>query len=393
MNRTIVAGVIGCMAALWQGSAMAAEGHVAEQPLVLESSRTAHYSKGAAASASKSAGTTKAHKASKAVPEKTARTNTVLSKRFSDFYIYGAASTLRSDRDGDGYHAEFRVRFDADVMFGDAWVYAKLYLRRAGESQWFLYRETDDFHIEGQSSSDEYYVTTTLDAGYATAEYDVLIDLYESGFSGIVATLGPSDSGALSYLPLEEVGLDVPIALPGYSIGGVITDLIGDVDGDGYYSRYRITFNPRAEYVSALVYARVWVRPRGGDWVEEFTTDDFYVDTGNSAADAYALDVEWLSGYPTSLYDVQIDLYDSASDLLVASAGSDWAALSQVPLEDQSRDRRVSSPTPPSGGDSSSREGGGGSWSVLGLLGLALALLARTVVQRKHALIVTRLVR
>ena len=233
-------------------------------------------------------------------------------------------------------------------------------------------------------------MTTTLDAGYPTAAYDVLIDLYESGFSGIVATLGPADSGALSYLPLEEAGLDAPIALPGYSIDGITTDLVADEDRDGYYSRFRITFDADTEYTSSLIYARVWVRPRGGEWVEEFTSEDFAVDVGGTAADAYALDTEWVSGYPTSLYDVQIDLYDSASDLLVASAGSDRQALSQIPLEDQSRDRRASSPTPPSGGDSSSREGGGGSWDVLCLLGLGLVL-ARTVLRRRRALIGARL--
>jgi hypothetical protein len=376
--------VIACIAGLWQGSATAAEGRVADEAPVLESSRVARYSKGVAESAPKSATGIQSHKATKAAaPERTARTNTERSTRFSDFYIYGATSTLRADRDGDGYHAEFRVRFDADVLVGDAWVYARLYLRRAGESQWFLYRETEDFHIEGQTSRDEYYVTTTLDAGYPTAEYDVLIDLYESGFSGIVATLGPADSGALSYLPLEEAGLDVPVALPGYSIDGITTDLIADEDRDGYYSRFRITFDADAEYASSLLYARVWVRPRGGEWVEEFTSEDFSVDIGGTAADAYALDTEWVSGYPTSLYDVQIDLYDSASDLLVASAGSDRPALSQIPLEDQSRDRRASSPTPPSGGDSSSREGGGGSWDVLCLLGLGLVL-ARTVLRRRR---------
>jgi hypothetical protein len=384
MNRKLVVGVIACIAGLWQDSATAAEGLVAEKPPVLESSRVARYAKGVAKAESKSAPDIQSHKASRAaVSEKTARTNTERSTRFSDFYIYGATSTLRSDRDADGYHAEFRIRFDADVLFGDAWVYAKLYLRRAGESQWFLYRETDDFYIQGQSSSDEYYVTTTLDAGYPTAEYDVLIDLYESGFNGIVATLGPLDSGALSYLPLEEAGLDVPIALPGFSIDGVATDLMGDADDDGFHSRFRITFDADAEFGSSLLYARIWVRPRGGDWVEEFVSEDFSVDVGGSDADAYVLDTEWVSGYPTSLYDVQIDLYDSASDLLVASAGSDRLALSQIPLEDQSLDRRVSSPTPPSGGDSSSREGGGGSWSVLGLLGLALAVLARTVQRRR----------
>lgn len=385
MNRTNVVAVIVCVAGLLQGSAMAAEGLVAEETPVLESSRVSRYTQGVAEAEPKAANGMQSHKASKVdASPRIARANAVQSARFSDFYIYRASSSLRSDRDGDGYHAEFRIRFDADVMYGGAWVYAKLYLRRAGESQWFLYRETDDFYIEGQSASDEYYVTTTLDAGYATAEYDVLIDLYESGYPGIVATLGPLDSGALSYLPLEEIGLDVPIAIPGYRIDGVVTKLIADEDRDGYYSRFRITFDADSEYARTRVYARIWVRPRGGDWVDEFTTGDFYVEAGGTSADAYALDTEWVSGYPTSLYDVQIDLFDSATNLLVASAGSDRPALSQIPLEDQTRDRRASSPTPPSGGDSSSREGGGGSWSVLGLFGLALALLVRVAQQRRR---------
>ncbi|MDF3022491.1 MAG: hypothetical protein K0Q92_3794, partial [Steroidobacteraceae bacterium] len=170
MNRTIVAGVIAFLACLPLGAATAAEGRVADKPPVLESSRVARYSKGVAQAAPKSANEVQSHKASQAtVVQKPARTNTARSARFSDFYIYGATSALRSDRDNDGYHAEFRIRFDADVLVGDAWVYARLYLRRAGESQWFLYRETDDFHIDGQTSNDEYYVTTTLDAGYPTA--------------------------------------------------------------------------------------------------------------------------------------------------------------------------------------------------------------------------------
>jgi MYXO-CTERM domain-containing protein len=249
-----------------------------------------------------------------------------------------------------------------------------LYLRRAGETEWYLYQETDDFWIYGESEDDDYYVTTTLDAGYSTGEYDVLIDLYESGYSGIVATLGPAESGELSYLPLEEIGLDVPIELAGYSIGEVYTDLIEDVDGDGYFSRFQVTFDPDADYDSRLVFARIWVRARGGEWIEEYATEDFRVDISGSA-DSYVLDVDWINGYPTSYYDVQIDLYDSASELLIASAGSDRADLSQIPLEDRSRDLRTSSPTPGGGGSSSSREGGGGGFewfSLLALLGLGV---------------------
>jgi hypothetical protein len=92
--------------------------------------------------------------------------------------------------------------------------------------------------------------------------------------------------------------------------------------------------------------------------------------------DAYALDVEWRDGYPASYYDVQIDLHDAASDLLVASAGSDRSALAQIPLEDRQLDTQLTPPTPNDGGSTSSREGGGGAvewWSLMGLMALGLA--------------------
>lgn len=380
MNRIITLSLIALSVLFAHPYARAAEGKVTEPSPALDENRTSSYSGAtqgapALAKASDPKKTRSQMHANKPVAGKVSRGVAIsMSARFSDFYFYDAASTLRSDRDGDGYHGEFRVRLDADVIVDDAYVYARLYLRRAGESEWFLYHETDDFYINGQSPSDEYYVTTTLDDGYPTGEYDVLIDLYESGYSGIVATIGPLDSGALSYLPLEEVGLDVLLGIAGYSIRDVSTELISDADLDGYYSRFRITFDPDADFDSRVVYARIWVRARGGEWIEDYATEDFQVEISGQT-DAYALDVEWRSGYPTSFYDVQIDLHDSATDLLVASAGSERPALAQIPLEDQSRDQYVSPPVPGSGGSASSREGGGGAfglWSVMGLLMLGL---------------------
>ena len=65
MNRLCV--VIACVAGLWQGSAMAAEGRVADKVPVLESSRVSRHSKGVAASAPKSANSIQTHKAAQAV--------------------------------------------------------------------------------------------------------------------------------------------------------------------------------------------------------------------------------------------------------------------------------------------------------------------------------------
>jgi hypothetical protein len=379
MKRVAVS-VLVCVLAVITAPTYASEGKTKDEIVAPAAGRTSQYQGTVRAFSQKSPA--RSFK-STAVSAKIPRGQVQQSTSFSDFYIYNATSTLRQDRDGDGYHSEFKIRFDADVTSGDASVYAKLYLRRLGEDEWFLYHETDDFWISGQSDSDDYYVITALDDGYPTAEYDVLIDLYESGVNGVVATLGPSDSGALSYLPLEEAGLDLPAAIDGYSIEQVTTELIADEDRDGYYSAFSIAFDPDAAFERRLAYAHIWVRARGGEWIDEFSSEDFWIETAG-VDDGYQLDVQWQTGYPTSLYDVQIDLHDSATGVLLASAGSERAALSQIPFEDQSRDQRISSPTPGDGGQTSSREGGGGSFGTWSIAVLATLMLIRSKRRRSE---------
>lgn len=364
-------------------SALAAEGRVAGAAAAApERSRVSRYVGAAehvqAPLAAEKDHAGAAHAAKSGPPQREKRSRVVLfSHRAAEFYIYDAGGALIADRDGDGYYSEFRIRFDADALFGDALVYAKLYVRRIGDADWLLYHTTDDFWIYGESPDDDYYVTTTLDAGFPASEYDVLIDLYEVGDSHVAATLGPQDSAALSALPLEEAGLDAPIQVAGYQIRDVSTTLLIDDDADGHYSRFRITFDPDADFDGAYLYARVWVRPQGGEWIEEHVSEDFLVDA-SGVEDAYSLTADWISGYPTAYYDVQIDLYDAATGLLAASAGSERPELSRLPLEDQSRDLR---PNPPigggGGGEVTSREHGGGALSPSWALALLLFALSR----------------
>ncbi len=380
MKHILAFGIVALTSVLAQPPALAAEGRVSElQEAPLDPQRVSKYTgtRGAApVVAQKSSKQHKLRPASKTAALKSVRPSTTLSARASDFWFHDAGSTLRSDRDGDGFHREFRIRFDADVISGSAIVFARLYLRRVGDLDWLLYHETDDFEIIGEDGDDDYFVTTTLDDGWPTGDYDVLIDLYESGFPGIVATIGPVDSGALALLPLEETGLDLPIELPGYDIEGVTTTLLIDDDDDGHYSKFRIDFDPDADFDGTFVYAEVWVRAQGGEWIQEHVSDDFLVDASGDD-DVYSLTADWISGYPTAFYDVQIDLRDADTGALVASAGSERDELSRIPLEDQARDTRVN-PQPPNGGggDSSSRERGGGAiggWFAMALL-MLLAL-------------------
>lgn len=368
--------------------ASAGEGRVSDAPPSLEPKRESSYTR-TAPEAANSTKPGKAHTQAKSAAESQPASSKpkravaeAKSSRSGYFRIYDARSQLRRDRDKDGYHSEFRIEFDADSLIGDALVYARLYMRRVGETDWQLYHTTDDFWIYGESGNDDYHVTTTLDDGFATGEYDILIDLYEVGFSGIVATIDASDDVDLFDLPLEEVGLDVPIEIPGYAIGNVSTTLLIDDDGDDHYSRFRITFDPDADFDGTYVFAKFWVRPQGGEWIEEHVSEDFLVDSSGTA-DVYSLTADWISGYPTAYYDVQIDLHDAATGGLVASAGSERPELSRIPLEDQARDTRPSSPIPGNGGgNTSSREGGGGAMT----LWLSLALLVLGIGRRVRSL-------
>jgi len=141
-------------------------------------------------------------------------TQTALSYNYyADFAIYSATSLLLDDVDGDSFYQTFSVTFDADIFsytsnqLGE--VYALLYISKNG-GPWTHYYTTDSFIINGDTDLDEYEVITTFLSGYPTDYYDVLIDLYEVGYSDVVASYSSDDDNALYALPLESADYDEP---------------------------------------------------------------------------------------------------------------------------------------------------------------------------------------
>lgn len=130
---------------------------------------------------------------------------------YHEFSFYNAFARLFEDHDYDGFHRSFSVTFDADVYSNypdeSVPVYAELYLSRNG-GDWVRYFTTETFYIRGANELDDYEVLTTLAQGYGTDHYDVLIDLYEVGYSDIVATISADDTNDLYALPLESANYD-----------------------------------------------------------------------------------------------------------------------------------------------------------------------------------------
>lgn len=296
-------------------------------------------------------------------------------KSASDLYIYDAAVFLKTDQDGDGYYSEIRVDFDADSRVAAYYdVFAELYIREQGTSEWIHYYTTDVFEIYFDDSSDDYQVTTTFNDGFPPGQYEVAIDLFEYGYSGVVDTLEAFDDADLANLPIEDTSFEQLEPVTDVSISTVKTEIFTDNDGDGYYQDFKISFDADVASGQRSVVAKLYQKTGNGDWEFEAESDVYTLD-GTSTADTIAFDAQWQAGYATSYYDFKIEIYDSATNEFLATASNDFGPLVDVPLEDAGKDTSAGTGSGSSSGNPSttSSGSGGGSWNFLGLMFLAAA--------------------
>jgi hypothetical protein len=119
-----------------------------------------------------------------------------------EFWIFDAWVEFYSDDDGDGYFNYFSVEFDADTEYWSAQVYAKLYL---GKDEIFReYHTTSGFNIFSDSSDDSFVVESELLNGFSSAEYEVLIELYDAYTHERVAIYDGNSDADLYLLSLES---------------------------------------------------------------------------------------------------------------------------------------------------------------------------------------------
>ncbi len=156
-------------------------------------------------------------------------------------------------------------------------------------------------------------------------------------------------------------------------------ELFADDDRDGYYHGIDLWFDADTVYLSAEVYAVVYLSLDGGPWIEYAETENFSI-FGATATDDYVIVTELLSGYPTGSYDVLIELFDAWDNSFVADLGPESTSeLAFLPLEDAERDIPFTSSPP----IAVSRGGGGAvDAATLAIFALLTAAVARTRRQR-----------
>jgi len=163
----------------------------------------------------------------------------------------------------------------------------------------------------------------------------------------------------------------------GFEIFDADVTLYFDDDFDGHYYGIDVNFDADTDYITADVYARLYLSLEGEPWELYYTTEIFTL-FGDTGTDDFTVETELYSGYPTAYYDVLIELYDADTGDFVAEFGPDDSdELLDAPLEDQQKDSGVIivGPEP----IISQSNGGGGSFSLLWLTLLALALAARGI--------------
>ncbi len=117
--------------------------------------------------------------------------------------------------------------------------------------------------------------------------------------------------------------------------------LYNDDDNDGFYHGIDLLFDVDTNFLSADIFAVLYLSFEGGPWNEYAATEDFTI-FGSSGGDEYVIETELMSGYLTGSYDLLIEVFDAYDGTYLTSFGPDETSeLAYLPLEDYNRDAPI----------------------------------------------------
>ncbi len=158
-----------------------------------------------------------------------------------------------------------------------------------------------------------------------------------------------------------------------FTVYSVSTDLITDLDFDGFYHQFSLNIDVDTVYSDASIYAILYLSYEGGPW-NEYASSDAWLINGDSSLDGFVIETELVDGYPAGYYDIRIELYDAITDEWLLSYGPyENSSLSALPLEDSYNDGSTVEDTHGIETDIIITSAGSMSWWLLAIPGLLVA--------------------
>ncbi len=168
----------------------------------------------------------------------------------------------------------------------------------------------------------------------SAVERETLLDLADSDYATALQTTGARMATLPKALRIVELGH------PGDDtyVYDASTELISDLDADGFYHRFSIAVDADTVYSHDHVYAKLYLSYEGGPWNRYAISDEYKINR-DSTRDIFTIETELADGFRTGYYDVRISLYDAVDDYWLMDYGPyQDGSLANLPLEDSSRD-------------------------------------------------------
>ena len=278
--------------------------------------------------------------------------------------------TPLTDEDGDGYYHHFRFSFDADTSYLSQSLYAKVFMTDGAE-EWLIF-ESGTFTIHGQSGTDVYEITTSLNEGYPAQPYDLILRLYDPVTHELILTWDYLDDSELANRYLEDAEQDTYYSSTPY-VHSFTTELRDDYDGDGYFSRIDLSVDVDAPQTERAIRIGVELYNEYGGWESLYLSREILI-RGTTSADTETITLELDSGFPTDSYSLRLTVYESQSRALLSTESIQQSMpLESLEYEDSGHSHHRSSSSSGSGG-------------AMGILVFPLTLMAWLVRRRRQRL-------
>jgi len=156
-------------------------------------------------------------------------------------------------------------------------------------------------------------------------------ELLKQADTEVMAPLNKDDTKTVSNIKASHTSSG---SYSDITIYDAATDLISDINYDGFYHRFSVAIDVDTIYDTSYVYARLHLSLEGGPWNHYATSQNYHI-YGDSQTDIFVIETELADGFPPGYYDIKIDLYDADTGQWLLNYGPyEDTSLSNLPLED-----------------------------------------------------------